>query len=195
MRFDKVETIGDSYMCVAGMLPPRPDHARAALRLALDMHAAAEEVPVPLPGGGGVRDEPLRLRVGLDSGPVSSGVIGHVRARFCLFGDSVNTASRMESSGVPGAVQLSSAAWEALRLPPSGGGDGDAQLPPAVERDIKGKGRMHTHTVRAGTPAAAQLRQLLDAPWPGAAEDAAASWAPTPLYGKPPRSPAQRLSE
>ena len=103
---------------------------------------------------------------------------------------------------MPGAVQLSSSAWEALRLSPDelvdNGDGGDAQLPPAVERDIKGKGRMQTRTVHAGTPAAARLRQLVDAPWPGAAaeEDAAAAAAgllPMAAAGKPPRSPAYRF--
>ena len=110
----------------------------------------------------------------------------------------------MESSGVPGAVQLSAAAWEALRLPPDGAWDtsrdDDARLPPAVARDIKGKGRMHTTTVRAGTPAAARLRQLVDAPWPGTPEEAAAAAAAVGMLpsarlstGKPPRSPSFRL--
>ena len=75
----KVETIGDSYMAVSGMLPARPDHARAALRLALDLHAAA--AGVELEGG-----KHLHVRVGLHTGPITTGVIGHLRARFCVFG-------------------------------------------------------------------------------------------------------------
>ena len=75
----QVETIGDSYMCVAGMLPARADHARAALRLGLDMHAAAASVDL---GDGHC----VQVRVGMHSGEVTSGVIGHVRSRFCLFG-------------------------------------------------------------------------------------------------------------
>ena len=75
----KVETIGDSYLCVAGMIPARADHACAALRLGLDMHAAAASVEI---GDGRC----VQVRVGMHSGEVTSGIIGHVRARFCLFG-------------------------------------------------------------------------------------------------------------
>ena len=72
------------------MLPSRPDHARAALRFALDLHDAAEATQVP---GGQYKGERVRIRVGLHSGPVTSGVIGHLRARFCVFGDTVNGES------------------------------------------------------------------------------------------------------
>ena len=85
----KVETIGDSYFAVVGMLPPRPDHARAALRFAMDLHAAAAATPLPasaLVAGGGSLLPHVQIRVGVHSGPVTSGVIGHLRARFCLFG-------------------------------------------------------------------------------------------------------------
>jgi len=76
------------------MLPKRADHARAALRFALDLHSAASAVALPPAaaaaaakvGGAGH----VQIRVGLHTGPVTSGVIGHLRARFCLFGDSVN---------------------------------------------------------------------------------------------------------
>ena len=86
----KVETIGDSYFAVSGMLPKRADHARAALRFALDLHAAAAAVELPPAAAaaaasvGGAAH--VQIRVGLHTGPVTSGVIGHLRARFCLFG-------------------------------------------------------------------------------------------------------------
>ena len=74
------------------MLPPRPDHARAAVRFALDMHAAAASTRLSLDGGGGGGgggngSGVVHLRVGLACGPVTAGVVGHLRARFCVFGD------------------------------------------------------------------------------------------------------------
>jgi hypothetical protein len=147
-------------MAVAGMLPARPDHARCALRLALDLHAACEEVLLP-------SGDAICIRVGLHSGPVSSGVVGHVRARFCLFGDTVNVASRMESSGVPCGVQLSSAAFAQLRLPPCDASFALALSPP-LAMDIKGKGEMVVHRVQSCTPSSARLRELIDTPWPSA---------------------------
>jgi class 3 adenylate cyclase len=93
LRTTQVETIGDSYFAVSGMLPARPDHARAALRFALDLHAAAAATELPPAvaaalGAAGAPHAPphLHIRVGLHTGPVTSGVIGHLRARFCLFG-------------------------------------------------------------------------------------------------------------
>ena len=88
---------------------------------------------------------------------------------------------------MPGAVQLSDAAWDALRLP--AGADTDAALPAEEERDIKGKGRMRTRTVAAGSAAAARLRALVDAPWP---DSPPPQKGLAPESGKPPRSASQR---
>jgi class 3 adenylate cyclase len=96
---EKIKTIGDAYMAVAGAPEPRPDHAAAATELARGMLAALDEAR----RRSGV---PLELRIGLASGPVVGGVIGRRRILFDLWGDTVNIASRMESSGVAGRIQV-----------------------------------------------------------------------------------------
>ena len=96
-RYDveKIKTIGDAYMVAAGVPSPRPDHARALALMALDMVDAMRSRD-------GVAHLGLELRVGINSGPVVAGVIGRKRFLYDLWGDAVNTASRMESSGTAG---------------------------------------------------------------------------------------------
>lgn len=98
----KVETVGDCYMAAAGLFDDTPDHARKMLLFATEMQAAARQVVRP-------DGQPVVLRIGVHSGRVMSGVIGKIRQRFCLFGDTVNTASRMESAGVGGMIHVSEA--------------------------------------------------------------------------------------
>jgi class 3 adenylate cyclase len=105
---EKIKTIGDAYMAVAGAPQPRSDHAEVALRAAHEMLAAAAEWRADA----GVD---LEVRIGLASGPVVGGVIGQRRILFDLWGDTVNTAARMESSGVPGRIQVSAATRDRLR--------------------------------------------------------------------------------
>jgi adenylate cyclase len=105
---EKIKTIGDAYMAVAGAPEPRADHAAAAIDLARGMLAALADARVPW-------DVPLELRVGLASGPVVGGVIGQRRILFDLWGDTVNTASRMQSSGVPGRIQVAQSTRDLLR--------------------------------------------------------------------------------
>jgi adenylate cyclase len=105
---EKIKTIGDAYMAVAGAPEPRADHAAAAIDLARGMLAALADARVPW-------DVPLELRVGLASGPVVGGVIGQRRILFDLWGDTVNTASRMQSSGVPGRIQVARSTRDLLR--------------------------------------------------------------------------------
>jgi adenylate cyclase len=96
---EKIKTIGDAYMAVAGAPAPRADHAAAAAALGLSIVEAVA----------GVRERTgvdLQVRIGVASGPVVAGVIGDQRLQFDLWGDTVNLASRMESSGVPGRVQV-----------------------------------------------------------------------------------------
>eukprot|EP00055_Hartaetosiga_balthica_P000101 m.135671 g.135671 ORF g.135671 m.135671 type:complete len:696 (-) comp10129_c0_seq1:385-2472(-) len=131
----KVETIGDAYMVACGCPEECADHALRIANLAIDMVRIAQQVISPLDG------EPLRIRVGLHSGPLMAGVVGRARPRYCLFGDTVNVASRMESNGLPGAIQASYRFTQALPM------DHPFEIVPRGHIEIKGKGLMKTFLV------------------------------------------------
>jgi adenylate cyclase len=126
---EKIKTIGDCYMVAAGVPSPRPDHARALALMALDMLDAMR-------ANGAVGYLGLELRVGINSGPVVAGVIGRKRFLYDLWGDAVNTASRMESHGTPGRIQITRATYELLR--------NDFECEPRGTVAVKGKGDMET---------------------------------------------------
>jgi adenylate cyclase len=105
---EKIKTIGDCYMAAAGVPDQSPDHARRAALLALDMREAVGTSAV----GDGFD---LELRIGINSGPLIAGVIGSKRFLYDLWGDAVNTASRMESQGTPGEIQITGATYELLK--------------------------------------------------------------------------------
>ena len=107
LGLEKIKTVGDAYMAAAGVPRPRADHAHAIADLALRIRD--HEAVNPVDGGR------LMFRIGVNSGPVTAGVIGTRTFSYDLWGDTVNTASRMESSGVPGAIQMTAATHELMR--------------------------------------------------------------------------------
>ena len=131
---EKIKTIGDAYMVAAGVPSPRADHVEAIAEMALAMrpevaHVAAET------------GLPLEVRIGIDTGPVVAGVIGRAKFIYDLWGDTVNTASRMEAHAPPGMIQLTERASVCLR-------DG-YELRPRGAIDVKGKGAMNTYLLIA----------------------------------------------
>ena len=126
---EKIKTIGDAYMAVAGVPDPSHDHARRAARLALDMREAIATSAVG--GGSG-----LELRIGINSGPLIAGVIGTKRFLYDLWGDAVNTASRMESQSTPGEIQITRATYELLK--------DEFVCKRRGTIEVKGKGQMET---------------------------------------------------
>jgi guanylate cyclase len=104
---EKIKTIGDCYMVAAGVPQPRADHATALTQLALEMQA--------LMASRDFHGHPLRFRIGLNSGPLVAGVIGRHKFIYDLWGDAVNTASRMESHGAGGSIQITEATYELIK--------------------------------------------------------------------------------
>jgi len=131
LGIEKIKTAGDEYMVAAGVPQPRADHAHAAAELALRMrdHVAAN----PIAG------HRIQMRIGIHSGPLVAGIIGTGKFSYDLWGDTVNTASRMESGGVAGLIQVSSSTYELIR--------GDYQCTPRGKVAVKGKGEMETYVL------------------------------------------------
>jgi len=105
---EKIKTIGDAYMVVGGLPVERPDHAEAIAEMALDMQEAIARIDIK-------HREAFCMRIGIHSGPVVAGVIGTHKFIYDLWGDSVNLASRMESHGIPGCIQVSEATYKLLQ--------------------------------------------------------------------------------
>jgi class 3 adenylate cyclase len=105
---EKIKTVGDAYMVAGGLPEPRSDHAEAVAEMAL---AIRDEVARHADPDG----QPLQVRIGIDTGPVVAGVIGRHKFIYDLWGDTVNTASRMESHGVPGCIQVTARTHQRLR--------------------------------------------------------------------------------
>jgi adenylate cyclase len=126
-ELEKIKTIGDCYMVAAGVPSPRPDHARVLGLMALDMQEAMRSVD-------DVGHLGLELRIGINSGPVVAGVIGRKRFLYDLWGDAVNTASRMESHGTSGRIQITRATKELL--------DDEFVCEPRGTIPVKGKGEI-----------------------------------------------------
>ncbi|MEG4984401.1 adenylate/guanylate cyclase domain-containing protein [Microcoleus sp. BR0-C5] len=105
---EKIKTIGDAYMVVGGLPVSRPDHCEAIANMALDMQAYMQDVE-------NIFGESLQIRIGINTGPVIAGVIGIKKFIYDLWGDAVNVASRMESHGKPGYIQVTDATYLKLQ--------------------------------------------------------------------------------
>jgi class 3 adenylate cyclase/CheY-like chemotaxis protein len=129
-RLERIKTIGDAYMVAGGLPGPRLDHASAIADLALGIADVIQAI-------GRSAGHRLETRIGIHTGPAIAGVIGTRKFAYDVWGDTVNTASRMESSGVPGRIQVSAATRHAL---------GEAFLfEPRGPIAVKGKGLMETY--------------------------------------------------
>lgn len=134
---EKIKTTGDAYMVVSGVPTPREDHTEAIADLALDMSRAVAELRDP-------DGNPVPMRMGIASGPVVAGVVGARKFFYDVWGDAVNVASRMESTGVEGRIQVPQNVFERLR--------GEFVLDERGEIDVKGKGPMRTWFLVARKP-------------------------------------------
>ena len=126
---EKIRTIGDSYMVASGVPSPRTDHAQALAHMALDMLEFSDSIPVQ-------HGESIRFRIGINSGPMVAGVIGRKKFHYDVWGDTVNTASRMESHGAAGKIQVTAHTRDLIQ--------GEFACEKRGTLDIKGKGEMET---------------------------------------------------
>lgn len=126
---EKIKTTGDAYMVASGVPMSRPDHAQVLADFALALRDAAAGLRDP-------RGRAVSVRIGIGSGPVVAGVVGTRRIFYDVWGDAVNVASRMETTGQPGRIQVSSATFEKLK--------DQFDLEPRGPIEVKGKGRVET---------------------------------------------------
>jgi len=131
-RLEKIKTIGDCYMVASGVPHPRPDHAVALTHFALDIQNIISKHEF--------RGKQLTFRIGINSGPVVVGVIGHKKFTYDLWGDTVNTASRMESHGIGGSIQVTETTFKLIK--------NDFDCEPSGVVNVKGKGEMKVWYVR-----------------------------------------------
>ena len=130
---EKIKTIGDAYMAASGVPLAQDDHLTRALALAHDMLAAVHDMRAP-------DGQPLQLRVGMHSGPVVAGVIGHDKVLYDIWGPTVNLASRLESTGVPGTIHISDDVRRGLSA--------SLVCEPRGLQEIRGIGAIQTYLIR-----------------------------------------------
>ncbi|MBS1528883.1 MAG: adenylate/guanylate cyclase domain-containing protein [Bacteroidetes bacterium] len=130
---EKIKTIGDAYMVVSGVPVACGDHAERMADMALDMLQAVERYNREA-------GQAFQIRVGIHSGPVIAGVIGKKKFAYDLWGDSVNTAARMESHGIPGEIQVSETTWALLK--------GKYRFEERGMVEVKGKGMMRVFLLK-----------------------------------------------
>ncbi len=131
---EKIKTIGDAYMAVSGIVASHPDHVKQMVEMGLDMLETVKSYSI-------LSGIPLSIRVGINTGPVVAGVIGTTKFIYDLWGDTVNLASRMESTGIPGVIQVSRSVYEQL--------DERYDFEPRGPIEVKGKGLVETWLLRA----------------------------------------------
>lgn len=137
LGLEKIKIIGDAYMVVGGLPVPRSDHTEAVADMALAMRKQLRTHP--LEGFG-----TMQMRYGIHTGAVVAGVIGKRKFSYDLYGDTVNTAARMESHGIPDEIQVTEAVFEKLR--------NRYRLEPRGPIEIKGKGAMNTYLLKGIIP-------------------------------------------
>ncbi len=131
---EKIKTIGDAYMVVAGLPEPRQDHAITMVRMAQDMLQAVGRINVTIGG------DPIHIRIGLNSGPVVAGVIGRSKFAYDLWGDAVNVAARMEQGSAPGEMRITENTLSLL--------NGQFATEDRGMVEVKGKGQMRTFAIK-----------------------------------------------